>query len=368
MSLVIRAIGTAVPLNFSNQAEAVEVAKILCCRDKDQAEILPSLYRHSGINKRHMVFAAQVVEDVLHGTSQSASVFLPTGEADDRGPTTGQRMRCYIEEALPLAVTAARRALDQSGASPAEITHLITVTCTGFSAPGIDFGLIRQLPLRDTVERVQVGFMGCHGAINGLRVARAFSGSQPEARVLLCAVELCSVHYFYRWDPKRLVANALFADGAAALVGVAPSAAASGDWIATATGSCLFPKTEYAMTWDIGDRGFEMTLSTRVPALIAKNLRGCVEKWLHGEGLSLGDIKTWAVHPGGPRILDAVEEGLALPPQALAVSREILAEYGNMSSPTILFVLQRLRERQAPRPCVALGFGPGLAAEGALFR
>jgi len=215
---------------------------------------------------------------------------------------------------------------------------------------------------------VHVGFMGCHGAINGLRVAQAFADGQPAAHVLLCAVELCSLHYFYGWDPKKLVANSLFADGAAAVVGVSDSLRSAADWRVTATGSCLFSHTAYAMTWDIGDHGFEMSLSTRIPGLIAANLRPWVESWLAQQDLRIEQVATWAVHPGGPRILSAVEESLGLDRDALAVSREVLATFGNMSSPTLLFILERLRRRQAPRPCVALGFGPGLVVEAALLQ
>jgi predicted naringenin-chalcone synthase len=368
MSLAIRGLGTAVPTNAMDQAVALAVATRICCRTEEQASLLPSLYRQTGIETRHVVFAESIVRDVLNGTAETQSVYLPREEADDRGPSTRERMREYAENALPLARHAAGLALEQSGLRPEEITHLVIVSCTGFSAPGVDCGLIYHLHLAPTVQRVQVGFMGCHGAVNGLRVAQAFTGSQAEARVLLCAVELCSLHYFYGWDPKKLVANSLFADGAAALVGTNDPCPGSGTWRATGTGSCLFPRTAYAMTWDIGDHGFEMSLSTRVPGLIADHLRPWLESWLGQHGLQVAEVGSWAVHPGGPRILSAVEECLRLPPEALSVSREVLGEFGNMSSPTLLFILERLRRCQAPRPCVALGFGPGLVVEAALFR
>src|SRR5438105_3119749 len=157
-----------------------------------------------------------------------------------------------------------------------------------FSAPGVDVELIKHLELPATVERTHVGFMGCHGALNGLRVARAFADADADARILLCAVELCGAHYHYPWNPKKMVANALFADGAAALVGVA--AAGPGGWKAVASGTCVFPDSEHAMTWNIGDHGFEMTLATRVPDLIARNLRPWWEPWLPPSGLSPGDV------------------------------------------------------------------------------
>jgi predicted naringenin-chalcone synthase len=231
----------------------------------------------------------------------------------------------------------------------------------------VDFELIAELGLAATVERTHVGFMGCHGALNGLRVASAFTGADPAARVLLCAVELCSLHYHYGWDPKRLVANALFADGAAALVGVSPSVGLPGAWRAEASGSCLFPDSAYAMTWNIGDHGFEMTLSTRVPDLIGRHLRSWLETWLVRHRLRVSEIGSWAIHPGGPRVLTAVEKALGLSPEVSTVSREVFACCGNMSSPTVLFILDRLRRCGGARPCVALGFGPGLVVEAHLF-
>jgi predicted naringenin-chalcone synthase len=188
-------------------------------------------------------------------------------------------------------------------------------------------------------------------------------------------VELCSLHYHYGWNPSKMIANALFADGAAAVVGMA---AGSGDprrerapvdaWCVAATGSCLVPDSTDAMTWTIHDHGFEMTLAKQVPGLIAKHLRPWLKTWLGRQGLGLEEIAAWAVHPGGPRILSAVEEGLCLPRAALAASRAVFAECGNMSSPTLLFILDRMQRERAGRPCVMLGFGPGLSAEAALLR
>jgi alpha-pyrone synthase len=239
----------------------------------------------------------------------------------------------------------------------------VTVSCTGFSAPGWDIDLIRRLELNPTVQRTHVGFMGCHGALNGLRVARAFADADAAARVLVCAAEACTLHFHYVGTPKQMIANALFADGAAALVGrCVPDA----PWSVVASGSCLLPDSADAMTWNIGDHGFAMTLAARVPELIRQHLRPWLESWLATHQLNIGSIGSWAVHPGGPRILDAVEASLGLPPSATAVSREVLAACGNMSSPTVLFVLERLRQQQAALPCVMLGFGPGLMAEAAL--
>ena len=368
MSFVILGIGTAVPVATISQEEALGLARVLCCRTPEQNTWIPLMYTQTEIDNRHFTLPRQVIDDVLAGTRDSGSIFLPTGRPDDAGPTTGQRMRVYAEDSGPLALRAARGALEQARLRPGDVTQLVTVSCTGFMAPGVDLALIRGLGLPLTVQRTHVGFMGCHGAINGLRVAAAFTGADANAVILLCAVELTCLHYHYGWDPQRIVANALFADGAAAVVGVgAGSSVPDTAWRVRATGSCLVPDTADAMRWTIGDNGFEMTLSKRVPQLIANNLRPWLESWLREHDLGLEDVASWAIHPGGPRILGAVEESLGLKVEQTADARAVFAAYGNMSSPTVLFIVDRLRRRQAPRPCLALGFGPGLVAEAALL-
>ncbi len=367
MSFAILGLGTALPPTTVTQSQAVDIARVVCARTEKQAELLPLLYRLSGIEKRHVIFQHDVVRDVLQGDAASSSVFLPKG-TDDRGPTTGQRMSFYAQEAGKLALPAVRQCLDRAGLRPSEVTQLITVSCTGFAAPGVDYELIRNLNMSASVERTHVGFMGCHGAFNALRVARAFTEADPAARVLLCAVELCSLHYHYGWDPEKMVGNALFADGAAALIGSSLPAAPDSAWRVAASGSCLFPDSSNDMTWIIGDHGFEMTLSSRVPGLIGRLLRPWLENWLNRQELTIQNVASWAIHPGGPRILTAIEKALGLASDATTVSREVLAACGNMSSATVLFLLDRLRVRRAPRPCVALGFGPGLVVEAMLLR
>ncbi len=367
MSFQILGLGTAVPETASTQQESLACAQAVCRATPEQARWLSSVYAHSGINTRHLSMPRAVVEDVLAGTRHSDSIWLPSGEPDDAGPSTAERMHAFQESAGPLALQAARRAVAESGIGAEEITHLVLVTCTGFNAPGIDRLLVQELRLSPLVERTQVGFMGCHGALNGLRVASAFSLADPAANVLLCAVELCSLHYHYGWDTQRLIANALFADGAAAVVGSARSQQGAQAWRLRATGSCLIPDSADAMTWTIGNHGFQMTLDVRIPRLIAQNLRTWLSSWLARHGLAIEQVESWAVHPGGPRILGAIEESLGLSSAQTADSRAILADYGNMSSATVLFILDRLRNCQAPRPCVALGFGPGLWAEATLF-
>ena len=383
MSFAIHGIGTAVPPLALTPDDGLRLARYLAGPDVRTSTWLIPVYANSGIDRRHQVIGGQVVKDIFEGTSISKSPFLPTAANDGIGPTTGERMRMYAEEAGPLALRAASAALAEAGFEPASITHLVTISCTGFIAPGVDLALIQGLGLRPTVERTHVGFMGCHGALNGLRVANAFASANPAARVLVCAVELCSLHYYYGNEADKLIANAIFADGAAAVVGSGdltrhpsqePNPPApfpkkeGGDWSLVLSGSCLIPESAADMGWTVGDHGFEMALSRRVPGLIAKHIRPWMERWLADNGLSLGEVWSWAIHPGGPKILAAAGEGLGLPAAALAVSQDVFAAHGNMSSPTVLFILDRLRRATAPRPCVALGFGPGLVAEAALFR
>ncbi len=361
MSFAIAGMGTALPRHSIGLDESVHYAQEYFCTTEEERRKLLLLYRMAGVKRRHSVLL-----DGPEGPGVRHSAFPRPAHAEDRGPTMRQRMVIYERESVPLAVEAARAALEDAHLSPAEVTHLITVSCSGFAAPGVDIGLIKALELRPTVERAHVGFMGCHGALNGLRVGRGFT-SLPRARVLLCAVELCSLHYHYGWEPERVVANALFADGAAAVVGVPSDSADDGEWRVAGTGSCLIPDSEDAMTWRLGDHGFEMSLSARVPELIASHLRPWMAQWLLEHGLALDDVKSWAVHPGGPRILTSVTKALGLPDHAVQVSKDMLRDHGNMSSPTVLFILKRLRIDRAPRPCVALGFGPGLMAEAVLF-
>jgi predicted naringenin-chalcone synthase len=366
MNFTILGLGTAVPVVAVDQVDALRLAEALCVRTDEQATWLPTMYRNTGIERRNSVLGGEIVQDVIENTRVSGSVFLPSGEPTDAGPTTTQRMKVYVEHAGPLAAEAAGIAIGRSGIGAKDLTHLITVSCTGFHSPGVDFELIKVLGLPSTIQRTHVGFMGCHGALNGLRVARAFAGADRDARILLCATELCTLHYYYGWNPQKMIVNAIFGDGAAALVGGAVPATKS-TWQVLASASHVFPGTTDAMSWSIGDHGFAMTLSKQVPSLIAENLGRWITSWLAEYGLDPNVIASWAIHPSGPRILDATEQALNLKREATEHSRAVFSEHGNMSSPTVLFVLDRLHRSNAPGPCVALAFGPGLTVEAALL-
>ncbi|MFT3685039.1 MAG: type III polyketide synthase [Phycisphaerales bacterium] len=322
-----------------------------------------TIYARSGIDSRASCIAG---EDVLLAQLRASS-------ERPRGATTSERMELYARFAGELAVEAGTNALQKAaklGVRAPDITHVVTVSCTGFMAPGIDHALIERLKLAPTVRRLHVGYMGCHGAINALAAARAIVLSEPSARVLVTCVELCSLHFQVTDRPDRTVANALFADGAAACV-VGACGEREQPAIA-ATGSCVAPNSSDAMSWRIGDHGFEMSLSESVPELIRQHLRPWLSAWLDGQGASLNELVSqggWAIHPGGPRVLNAVADTLGLSTQAMRASRAVLAAHGNMSSPTVLFTLEQLLEvHVAPKePIVMLAFGPGLSMEAALL-
>lgn len=357
MPMKIVGIGTAVPPHRIAQMDALEIARSVACDSHAQGRLIDTIYRRSGVQTRHSV----LLETAADACGSRQSYFGETS------PSTADRMTRYACEASDLAMQAASGAIEEAGIDAKRVTHLITVSCTGFHSPGVDLALMKRLGLSSGVERTHVGFMGCHGLLNGLRAARAFVEADPKACVLVCAVELCSLHMQYGWEPERVVANALFADGAAAFVGLGEDSERGAIYQVNATASTVIPETEDAMSWTISDHGFAMTLSSRVPDLIATHLRPWLDNWLASHAQSVETVGSWAVHPGGPRILSAFAETAGIPQEAIRASYDVLSEYGNMSSPTVLFILDRLRKKQAARPCVAIAFGPGLTVEAALL-
>lgn len=366
MAVVIRGLGTAVPEHAISQPDAADHAAAACGVGTRQQQLVTRLYARSGVATRRSV----LLTSSTNGHPAAQSFFPAAGETAPLGPTTAQRMDVYRRDAPRLAADAATAALSDAAVEAGELTHLVTVSCSGFDAPGVDVRLIDALGLPPTVQRTHVGYMGCHGALNALRVAQAFVRADPNAQVLVVAVELCSLHFQYRWNPQRIVANSLFADGAAAVVVAEEASRPVGDatWRVMDHYSAVFPDSVDAMSWRIGDNGFEMTLSPAVPDLIRAGLRSRIASWLARHELAVDNIANWAVHPGGPRILDASRDALGLASDAIEPSHAILQTHGNMSSPTILFVLNELRRRGATNGAtVALGFGPGLALEAVLF-
>lgn len=329
---------------------------------EENVKLLPALYRLTKVQRR-----ASVLLDADSQVEVRQSFYGHSVGPEDRGPTTLQRMQTFAGHAGNLATRSSQAALEDAGVDGSDVTHLVVVTCTGFQSPGVDIDLIENLGLPLSVQRVQVGFMGCHGLINGLRVAQAIAHSDSSAVVLVVAVELCSLHYQYGWDPDRVVANALFADGSGAMVIRGCEAQSTTEKHIVKTGSMLIPGTRDSMTWKIGNHGFEMTLAADVPHRIETHVKAYLQPWLQALGLAIEDIQGWAIHPGGPRVLSAVENAFALPESALATSRSILGRYGNMSSATLAFIIQEMRRNTIPGPWLMMGFGPGLEIEVALL-
>ncbi len=329
------------------------------CGDSQSARILRHLARHSGIRTRH-----SVLPDLIEGEEPVLFRTGPDGRLSE--PGTQERNRVFMRESGRLGVELARRAVANSGFAPADITHLVTVSCTGFYAPGLDCEIIAELGLSPGTERYHLGFMGCYAAFPALRMARQFCEAQPGAVVLVLCLEFCTLHLQVRPAADNLLANTLFADGAGAAI--VSSRTPAPDRPALALGpfmSALAREGNGDMAWEIGDSGFNMILSSYVPDILATNIGHIVDDLLLRTSLSAAEMDLWAVHPGGKSIVDKVEKALGLEPVQVAASRAVLADFGNMSSATILFVLARLLNESGPesRTVCAMGFGPGLTVE-----
>lgn len=348
----INAIGTAVPPHQVHEAFLGFVHTWL--DDPRQRKLFDRMANRSGIERRFSFIQPEFLPD---GTVKDTADFYGFGD----WPTTKERMGRYEQWAPQLAV----QAIDaiEPALAIEDVTHLVVASCTGFIAPGIDQKIIAETGMDPSVERTVVGFMGCYAAVNSLRLAHHIVRSEPDARVLVVAVELCSLHFQRSTDLEKLLSMLLFGDGsAAALVTAQETGIALSDFR-----SASIPGSADAITWRIGDEGFDMVLDGQVPALIAEALSRDLERNDHNgllRGRSADSYDVWAIHAGGRTILDAVERGLNLAGNALHPSREILRRFGNMSSATLLFVLQSiLAERRATANGLAMAFGPGMAAE-----
>ena len=351
----INRVATAVPPHDMHEA-FVALARTLL-PDERSRTLFERMAERSGIAHRYAVLEAGRVE---RGEVDSAGFYR-------RGafPSTAARMRLYEEAAPALAAQAVARL----GLDPAGVTHLIVASCTGFSAPGLDLQIARRLGLRADVERTLVGFMGCAAAVPALRAARHIVRSEPDARVLVVCCELSSLHLQESAALEQVLSFLLFADGcAAALVTAEPSGLALEDFR-----NAVIPDSAGLITWNVGDTGFEMHLGGQVPGRIAAVLRDEAERG-GADGLLRGvpasAFGLWAVHAGGRTVLDAVEQGLGLADGALRHSRGVLRDFGNMSSATVMFVLERILREAPPPGTTGLGmaFGPGMVAESFRFR
>ena len=345
----LNALATAVPGHDIHRAFIAWATPRLA--DERMRALFLRMAARSGIDHRW---------SVLPPTADGGSPVASGGFYDVPGlPPTSQRMAAYADHAPDLAMQAIARLGDAF--DPAHVTHIVVASCTGFVAPGIDQILARRLDLAPTVERVLIGFMGCYAGITALRTARHIVRSEPDAVVLVVSVELSTLHLSLADEPEPLLAMLQFSDGAAAAV---VSAAPGGFELGEGRSLTLADSAEL-IRWDIGDKGFEMTLSGEVPGRLREALADAgVQRELFGDA---GAPPLLAVHAGGRSVLDAVEHAFGVPADTLTDSRSVLARFGNMSSATILFVLAEMVARDASGEGIAIAFGPGLAAEAIRF-
>jgi len=339
--------------------------------DKNTSRILKFLYHQSGISTR-----GSVIPDYSRPASEWE--FYPPTENLEPFPSLELRMRLYQQHALPLSLQAIRRCLEGVGGPDAggdarvgggidarEITHLITVSCTGMSAPGLDLELVEALQLPQTVFRTSVNFMGCYAAVHALKLADALVRTAAGARVLIVCTELCTLHFQQEPTLDNMLSSLLFADGSAAALVVPDDQTGKGMRLSHFY-SEIVPEGKKEMTWDLSSTGFRMTLTNYVTDLIRADFGSLVGNALQQSQKQYEEISHWCVHPGGKKILDAIYKSLSFTNGHLDDSYTVLDQYGNMSSPTILFVLKRILDQvDYTRPNCIFGaaFGPGLTME-----
>ncbi len=365
MTAWIHRIETLLP-DFSFSQEEAMAKMQEWAGDEREKRLVRAVYRNSGIERRHSVLC----RDDWDG---KGSFFRRGADGESRVPGTAARNELFAAGSRAMSVRVARKALPGGGAGflPSDVTHVVTVSCTGFYNPGPDYFIVQELGMSDATQRYHLGFMGCYAAFPALRMAAQFCEADPRAVVLVVCLELCTLHMQLTGAEDNLLANSLFADGAAAAVVSArepgPETAA---YRIEGFRSALVSAGEQDMAWSIGDHGFDIALSSYVPKIIGANIRELVAPALDSAGMSVADVDTWAVHPGGKAIVDQVQRALELSPDQVSASRDVLRRCGNMSSVTILFVLEEIARRRSGKPLervFAVAFGPGLAVETAVL-
>jgi alkylresorcinol/alkylpyrone synthase len=342
VAAVIAGVGSAVPTKVS-QEEVWEGSFAEHYRGNPLAE---RLWRRAGVTTRH-------------------GVAIPWKE-DVRGWGTAARMERFVEEAVPLGREALHACLEEAGLAPADVGTLTVATCTGYATPGLDILLARELSLAEDTQRLHVGHMGCYAALPALATLADAATARKKTGLLLC-LELCSLHVQDNsHEVDQIIAHALFSDAAAAIA-VRPGGAGL-EVVDVAARTDI--QSAALMTWDITDRGFRMGLAREIPEVLERHAGSLVGSLLARHGLSPAEVAGWAIHPGGPRILEAVAAPLGLGEDDLEHSRSVLRDFGNCSSPTVLLVLQRLLEHRPLRGgdhVVCVAFGPGLTLYAALL-
>ena len=360
----ILGMGTANPPNATDQMHSAETLISLLGVDGKVAERLRRIYANSGIKTRHGVFST--AEQVWTGTRRAN---LEPGEK----ALMEERNYLYMEEAQKVAYQSCTRAIEHWGGDRSRITHVLSVSCTGTCVPGIEFRMAQQLGLSPTTERLSINFMGCFGGLSGLKTAKALAEEDPSRRILVVCTELCSLHFSPDLRTDNIVGGAIFADGsAAAIVGGNPTDDEVPMFELARTASVFIPDSADKMAWDLGDYGWKLGLSPDIPELLCSNIRPFCRHLIGDRGISFEECH-WPLHPGGKAIVEAIERTCKLERSQTQATWDVLADNGNMSSCTILFVLKRLAEQlQEHGPshkwAVTLAFGPGLSMEGILCR
>ena len=353
MSKII-SIGTAVPAHKHNQKDILQFMQQVYALDAIENRKLKFLYNLSGIDTRY-----SVVPDYSHSIHEWK--FYPHSENLEPFPSLEYRMQWYNKLAAPLSVDAIRNCLEDK-IHTNEITHLITVSCTGMSAPGLDLQVMELLDLPKQVFRTSINFMGCYAAIHGLKLADAICKTDTNAKVMIVCTELCTLHFQKEATQDNIASTLLFADGSAAVLVTHDSFKRKGLHLKSFY-SEVVPKGKRDMAWELSSTGFLMTLSGYIPDLIEADFEPLVNRALQLAELNTNDIQQWCIHPGGKRIVDAIQKTLHLPVETMQKSYEVLKQFGNMSSPTILFVLKELMKEKKEGSVFGAAFGPGLTME-----
>ena len=349
----IISIATSVPVFCHKQEDIINFMSNIYALEKDEKRKLGFLYKHSGIYTRY-----SVVND--YSLPEDDWNFIPRNRK--AFPTLEERMEVFEKEALPLSLNAINNCINGI-INANEITHLITVSCTGMSAPGLDLQITEALELSPNIFRTSINFMGCYAAIHALKLAKLICDAEPNANVLIADTELCTLHFQQEYTTDNAASSLLFADGSAAVL-VSNHLQSTQSLSIDGFFSYVAFKGKKDMAWQLSSNGFLMTLSGYVPQLVKEDIENLVSKSLAHHNVSKEEITHWCIHPGGKKILEAIENRLGLTENDLHYSTKVLAEYGNMSSPTILFVLKEMMNNiQHKAKIFGVAFGPGLTME-----
>jgi alkylresorcinol/alkylpyrone synthase len=353
----IRSIGIAVPEFRHEQDEILHFMSRIYAFNEKERRTLKFLYHQSGIRTRYSVLSD-------YSRQPEAWTFYPPAENLEPFPSLEQRMKIFNRHAVSLSATAIRNCLGNQ-MDIGKITHLITVTCTGLSAPGLDLQLMERMDLPKNIFRTSVNFMGCYAAIHALKLADSLCHSDPSAKVLIVCTELCTLHFQQQATTDNITSSLLFGDGSAAVLVTGAEEKTDGFPLLGFYGEVM-PKGKPDMSWELSSSGFTMTLSGYVPSLIEEDFEKLVNQALFKNNISRDQVTHWAIHPGGRKILEAIEKSLSLPREKLDASYKVLRDYGNMSSPTILFVLKDIlskMDKSKKQKVFGAAFGPGLTME-----